>query len=196
MCKHFDYSFTKPKGYQIPSEIVRNSWLTQIFPYSLCHWIFLYFCAHKEQHKNAKKFPTFTHTRTNIDRISLAVVFPPPGKFNCFSPFCCCCFFLGDAASLVFVLGKFTLDLDWKNKQGTARGQVGVNVGFFYLKKIFFSGFRICWTRFGRKFFGQALVDFIHSHPHTHRRPRTHSQMWERERYGWMNREDPKDIRR
>jgi len=112
--------------------------------------------------------------------------FSPSRKIQLFFPLLLLLFFfLGDAVSLVFVLGKFTLDLDRKNKQGTARGQVGVNVGFSYLKKIFFSGFLICWTRFGRKFFGQALVDFIHSHPHT--QAPTHTLSDVRKREIWMD---------
>jgi len=67
--------------------------------------------------------------------------FPLSENSIVFPPFVVVVFFLGDALSLVFVLGKFTLDLDWKNKQGTARGQVEVNVGFSYFKKKCFLAF-------------------------------------------------------
>jgi len=68
--------------------------------------------------------------------------FSPSRKIQLFFPLLLLLFFfLGDAVSLVFVLGKFTLDLDWKNKQGTARGQVEVNVGFSYFKKKCFLAF-------------------------------------------------------
>lgn len=171
-----------PSGPKFPNEIVRNSPLTQIFPYLSVRW-FSFIFAHRNNNKQSdtqvpKNFPTPRTLAQILTEFHWRWFFPPQ-KFDC-SPQCFSCF--RRCCVCLFVFEKFTSDSDWKNKKATYHVANSWSQCWFFYLRFFFIWFfwlsNLLDTLWLKVFSAMLLLILIETHTHTS----THSPRREQDR--------------
>lgn len=134
-----------PSGPKFPNEIVRNSRLTQIFPYLSVRW-FSFIFAHRNNNKQSdtqvpKNFPTPRTLAQILTEFHWRWFFPPQ-KFDC-SPQCFSCF---RRCCVLFSKNLPRILTEKTRRPHTTWPTVEVNVGSFICVFFLFgfSGFLIC----------------------------------------------------
>lgn len=136
-----------PSGPKFPNEIVRNSRLTQIFPYLSVRW-FSFIFAHRNNNKQSdtqvpKNFPTPRTLAQILTEFHWRWFFPPKNSIVLRSVF----LVFGDAVSVCLFSKNLPRILTEKTRRPhTTWPTVEVNVGsFIFVFFLFgFSGFLIC----------------------------------------------------